>query len=39
MAMLMQGFRDRVALTRDELGGRKLVIGGRSMGGRVASHL
>lgn len=32
-------FRDVIAATRADLGAGRLVIGGKSMGGRIASHL
>jgi uncharacterized protein len=39
MPRLKQCFEAVVARTRAELGGRKLIIGGRSMGGRAASMM
>lgn len=39
MARLEACFRTVAAFARDRLGERPLVLGGRSMGGRVASHL
>lgn len=39
MARLESCYRDVVAVARERLDGRPLVLGGRSMGGRVASHL
>lgn len=38
-ARLESAFRDAVAVARKEMGGRALVLGGRSLGGRIASHL
>jgi predicted alpha/beta-hydrolase family hydrolase len=38
-ARLEAAFRDAVAFVRRRLGGRRLVLGGRSMGGRIASQL
>jgi predicted alpha/beta-hydrolase family hydrolase len=37
--VLEQAWRDAVARARDELQGLPLFIGGKSMGGRIASHL
>lgn len=39
MARLEAAYRDVAAAARARLPGRPLVLGGRSMGGRVASHL
>lgn len=39
MPRLEACFRDVLRVARERLGGRPLVLGGRSMGGRVASHL
>lgn len=36
---LERAYRDVVAAVRERFGGRPLVIGGRSMGGRIATHL
>lgn len=38
-ARLEAAFRDAVGFARRRLGKRQLVLGGRSMGGRIASHL
>src|SRR5215213_508693 len=37
--VLEQSWRDAVARARDELQGLPLFIGGKSMGGRIASHI
>jgi uncharacterized protein len=39
MGRLESAYHDVLAYLRPRLGGRPLVLGGRSMGGRVASHL
>jgi uncharacterized protein len=39
MRRLQSAYRDVLAGLRPRLGGRPMVIGGRSLGGRVASHL
>lgn len=39
MPRLESCFRDVIAVARERFGTRPLVVGGRSMGGRVASHL
>jgi predicted alpha/beta-hydrolase family hydrolase len=39
MPALRERFAEVVANARSELGGRKLIIGGRSMGGRVATMM
>jgi uncharacterized protein len=38
-ARLEQAYRDAIAAASDAMGGRPLVLGGRSMGGRIASRL
>jgi uncharacterized protein len=38
-ARLEAAFRDVLAVAAEAMGGRPLVLGGRSMGGRIASHL
>lgn len=37
--VLEQSFREAVAEAQSEWGGRRLFVGGRSMGGRMATHL
>jgi predicted alpha/beta-hydrolase family hydrolase len=39
MPRLESAYRDVVAVARERFGDRPLLLGGRSMGGRVASHL
>ncbi|HVL97774.1 MAG TPA: alpha/beta fold hydrolase [Egibacteraceae bacterium] len=38
-ARLESAFRDAIAVAREAMGARALVLGGRSMGGRIASRL
>ncbi|HVM13660.1 MAG TPA: alpha/beta fold hydrolase [Egibacteraceae bacterium] len=38
-ARLESAFRDAIAAGREAMGDRAIVLGGRSMGGRIASHL